>query len=411
MRFLILSPVFPLPVNTGTKVRLFNLIRALKAGGHAVGLISNIQPSEMEHAEELRELCDDLVLRVINDPGADRSWPTRLKRLGRVAGTCALGTPLFAALVRHPELEDALVRLSPAYDAVLVEFFFTALNVPDSLLQRLGHRAALVEHDISFVPKRRAFEVAPWPEKPASWLRYRSWRLEEMRQLRRFRTVIAMSGHDRDELLRLAPHAEVIVAPNGVDTTRIVPAPGSRPVDQASLLFVGGMGHAPNLDAMRHFILEHMPVLRRTIPGVNLTIVGNTAGCDISGLNAPDVRFAGFVEDLAPLYGSCLASVAPFRVGGGTRLKILESMAAGLPVISSAVGAEGLPLRHAETCLFAETPEETATAILALQRESGLADALSASARRLCVERFDWSAIAADLERDMNHLMEKHRAL
>nr|WP_272881471.1 glycosyltransferase family 4 protein [Fundidesulfovibrio soli] len=400
-----------MPPTTGTRVRLAGLIRALKANGNEIGFVGNVTAGEREHITECRSWFSDLELRTVGATGAQAApLGDKLARLARVAAMCLTGTPLFAALVRHPFHERAVRKLAPGYDALLVEFFFMALNAPEDVLEALGPRAALVEHDISFVPKRRAFQVAPWPGKLLLWLRYRLWKLEETRQLRRFRTVVAMSGHDAGELRALAPQARVIVAPNGVDTASIRPSPGPRPMGSTSLLFVGGMGHAPNLDAVRHFVREHMPLLRRAVPGVSLTVAGDTAGMDLSDLAGPDVRFTGFVEDLAPLYAGCAASVAPFRIGGGTRLKILESMAAGLPVITSAVGAEGLPLEHRKSALFAEGPAETLAALRALREEPGLADALSEEARRLCVERFDWTAIAAGLERDLKKQMETHRA-
>lgn len=412
MRLLFLSPVFPWPQDTGTRVRIARLMAALARRGHEIGLVSNVDARGADHvARARRELRDVRVVesRRIGEPVQYGRMP--FGRALRVGAGLLRGEPLFSCLSYRPEFEAAVRELAPQYDHVFVEFYFMAQNVPDDVLASAPWRFSLVEHDISFVPKRRAFDVAPWTEKPGRWLTYRSWRRAESRALRRFETIIAMSGHDREMLLRLAPGRRIIVAPNGVDVDRFHPGARQDPTPPPGLLFVGGLGHWPNLDAVEHFIRDYMPVLRRRFPGITFTVAGQTDGWPGVQTAPPDVRFAGFVENLEPLYAACTAVVAPLRIGGGTRLKIVEAMAAGAPVVTTAVGAEGLDLVDGQTAFFAESPEEMAGALDALAGEPGLAGRISAAARNLCRERYDWDSIAAGLESEISTIKEGRHAL
>ena len=406
MRWLIISPVFPLPPDTGTRVRLFHVISKLRDRGHQVGLVSMIHEDQTELVDELAPLLSDLELVIVRRQSeAPLSKPAsrgeRNRRALTVLGRLASGVPLRVALSYHPRIAEAVARLEPQYDALVVEFFFMAQNLSPHLFRQAREKLALVEHDISFIPQRRRYEVASGWTRCRAWLYYWMWRRVETSTLRRFSRIFAMSEPDRELLSALAPGARITVVPNGVDTAGYAfnPVAASSP---PRLLFLGGLQHDPNFDGLEFFIRDILPQARGPFPDLRLTIVGKTNGAEQPLLALPAgsmVRFAGFVPDLNKVFPEYTAMVVPLRIAGGTRLKILEAMAAGLPVISTAIGAEGLPARHGEHLLLAETAPEFIKAIKDLSEKDELRQALVRSARKLVEDRFNWNGVVESMEK------------
>jgi len=223
----------------------------------------------------------------------------------------------------------------------------------------------------------------------------------ERRTLARFDGVLAVSDIDRETFGRLYPGAArrpVEVIPTGVDTQFFAPStsePGAR-----SLVFTGSMDWVPNEDAMIFFCNEVLPLIRREEPGVTLAIVGRAPTPNVLRLaQLPGVTVTGRVEDVRPHMAAAAAYVVPLRIGGGTRLKIFEAMSMGKAIVSTAIGAEGLPVSDGAHLLLADSPRAFADAVLRVLRDVPQRRALEAAARRLVVERYDWAAVAGSFER------------
>ncbi len=241
---------------------------------------------------------------------------------------------------------------------------------------------------------------------PQGWKRLfhvletRRLRRYEARVLRRFH-VIAMSPVDAGVLRRMEPRASVHVIPNGVDTDALRPFP-ERTGSPPRLLFVGGAGHWPNLDAIRFLVGQIWPLVRRGRPDAELWLVG--AGLEgVEWVRAmessnPGVRVVGTVDEVATAYAQADVVVVPLRVGSGTRLKILEAMALGRPVVSTSIGCEGLDVQDGEHLLVRDAPKAFSDGILSLLEDRSLARRLVSNARRLVEEKYDWEKIAASLE-------------
>jgi sugar transferase (PEP-CTERM/EpsH1 system associated) len=219
----------------------------------------------------------------------------------------------------------------------------------------------------------------------------------------------AVSDRDREKLLTYNPKAEVSVIENGVDvdyfkednlvragrTAAPLHADGLNGSDRAHrLIFVGSMDYHANADAVIHFVNQAWPKLRELLPTATFTIVGRNPPPVVRALsNAGGIHITGTVDDVRPYYHGALAQIVPLRVGGGSRLKILESMAAGVPVISTSLGAEGLAISHEGNIIIADRNEDMIQACWTLANNSDLKQRLSENGRQLVRDRYDWSAI------------------
>jgi len=222
----------------------------------------------------------------------------------------------------------------------------------------------------------------------------------EGRTLGRFDAVLAVSDADRQTFTRLYPDAvrgPVHIVPTGVDTDFFKPSVS--PARATQLVFTGSMDWLPNEDAMRYFCRSILPLVRAEEPEAGLSIVGRAPTPAVQSLAAePGVEVTGRVDDVRPFMEQAAVYIVPLRIGGGTRLKIFEAMAMGKAVVSTTVGAEGLPVVNGEHLLLADEPRSFARAIVRLIRDQDQRERLGDAARRLVLARYDWSAVAGALE-------------
>jgi glycosyltransferase involved in cell wall biosynthesis len=201
--------------------------------------------------------------------------------------------------------------------------------------------------------------------------------------------------------MKEAPQARIAVVDNGVDTAYFsgLPNHGNR----NRIVFVGLMAYHANVDGMTWFTREIWPAVRKQMPDKVLTVVGANPTPEVLELRRePHVEVTGTVPDVRPWYAEAFAAIVPLRVGAGTRLKILESMAAGVPVVSTAVGAEGLDVTHGENILIADGAQEWADALAELQDEA-CRQRLIEGGRRLVRSRYDWDIIGNSVIAVYNH--------
>jgi glycosyltransferase involved in cell wall biosynthesis len=231
----------------------------------------------------------------------------------------------------------------------------------------------------------------------AQW--HRMQRLER-RALSRFDLVLAVSDADRRTFERLYPGAmrtAAHVVQTGVDTQYFTPR--SVLPRRRHLVFTGSMDWLPNEDGVLYFVSQILPLIRKAEPEVTLSIVGRAPTPAVSRLaRETGVEVTGRVEDVRPHIALAGVFVVPLRIGGGTRLKIFEAMAMGKAIVSTTVGAEGLPVTPGRDIVIADDPPRFAEAVVRLIRDAHRRQELEASAHRLVVERYDWSVVAGDLE-------------
>jgi glycosyltransferase involved in cell wall biosynthesis len=266
------------------------------------------------------------------------------------------------------------------------------VNIPDAL----PRPCVLFQHNVESMIWERHAAVAASPLRRA-YLR-RQWHRMlafERHQCRQFDHVVAVSPEDAEWFARAYGVRNVTSVPTGVDTDYFQPADHG-PQDPHALVFTGSMDWMPNGDAMQFFADDVLPGIAAELPDVTLSIVGRKPSPAVRALAArhPRLSVTGTVPDVRPYLARARVFVVPLRIGGGTRLKIYEAMAMGKAIVSTSIGAEGLPVRHGEHLLIADTPAAFAAAVLRLLRDPEEAAALGVRAAQLVRSRFGWRQAA-----------------
>ena len=394
MRILWLNTPLLLPLDKGGKLRTWHLMRHLAKRNH-ITCISFADPkAPAAHRAGMSEVCAELV--TIDRPESTKEG---LRFYAAVARHLFDPVPYAVAQYRsrayRRAVRTALARNS--FDRIVCDFLVPAVNMP----ARLPCPAVLFTHNVEAEIWRRHAETE------TNRFRKRLYETQWRRMLRfegatvaRFDRVLAVSEVDRETLHRLYGDrldAPVSVVPTGVDTDYFAPAPNES--NSKRVVFTGSMDWLPNADAVQFFCREILPIVREAEPDVTFTIVGRSPTPSVRRL-AEDrgVEVTGRVEDVRPYLAKSTVYVVPLRIGGGTRLKIFEAMAAGRAVVSTSIGAEGLPVEHGRHLLLADDPGSFAGSVLALLRDAGTRVKLAREARALVTEHYDWSAAALHLE-------------
>jgi len=400
MRLLILSPISPLPIFTGGRQRLYQITRE-QARRHDVTFLSFCRNEEEQ--EGLMQLARELEIRVVSVPfmslkgvirgeigpdtlalarGRWRAWRERLPA----------AIPAWDQPAMHRALTQELARAS--YDILQVEWPYLA---PYALRPDLPP-TALITHDIFSVGLARRAAVQS-DARARARLREQAhrWEAYERAIYPRFSLVAAMSETDAAIIRARAPEARVILSPNGVDARGIQPQPIR--AEARHLLFVGSPTHEPNLDAACWLLTTIWPRLHARHPHLTLTLVNlDHPQVHACAAGAAQVRITGRVVDVLPYYRQADIALAPIRAGSGTRLKILEAFAAGVPVVSTSIGHEGLAVTPGEHLLVGDQPETFVAGIERLLASPQLRRRLAHHARSLVEARYDWSKIVDDLD-------------
>ncbi len=280
------------------------------------------------------------------------------------------------------------------FDRVVCDFLAPAVNFP-----RLTG-CVLFQHNVETMIWRRLAENAANPVQRMYLARQaeRMFRFER-RVCREVERVIAVSEVDAGLMRELYGIERAGAIPTGVDTEYFAP-PMPPPAARWDLVFVGSMDYLPNIEGVRYFVRDVLPRIRASRPATTLVVVGRQPPEEIAALAAqdPGITVTGTVSDVRPFLWESSVSIVPLRSGGGTRLKIYESMAAGRAVVSTTVGAEGLTIHPPHDIRLADTPEPFAAECLALLNHAEQREAVAAAARRMVVSEFSWDQVSRKFE-------------
>jgi glycosyltransferase involved in cell wall biosynthesis len=312
--------------------------------------------------------------------------------------------------VTVPALQQALDRVLRArrFDVVNLEFPYLGHCVlrqapPGEKLPPLVVDSHEIAYDLA-----RQFAVAGANSgrrlyASANW---RKLRREELGIYREADGVYLCSAEDEQRLLDQIPEARTVVIPNAADVDYYQPRPTDPPPDGRTVVYFGLLSTVPNIDAVMHFVQDIWPRIAKANPEARCKIIGGRPPPSLLALAGPRVELTGFVPDLRPHLAAAAAVVVPLRLGGGTRLKIVEAMAMGKAIVSTTLGAEGIETVPGRDILIEDQPAAFADAVNRLLGEPGLAAQIGQSARRLAVERYAWSGAAQALEGFYRRILE-----
>ena len=401
MKVLWLNANLLLPLDKGGKLRTWHVMRHL-AARHEITYLSFCDPGQpaADH-EGMSAVCADLHTVARTDPakGTARFYLDAARYL-------VDSVPYGVAKYRSPTFRNMLAGLleQRRFDAIVCDFLVPIVNLP----AQLPCPALLFTHNVEAEIWRRHAEHATNPL--SRYLLRQQWRRMlrfERDALARFDLALAVSEIDRDTFQRLYPDAlqtPAHVVQTGVDTTYFVPS--AAPVRRAHLVFTGSMDWLPNEDGMQYFVRDILPRIRQVEPDATLSIIGRAPTPAVTRLALDaGIEVTGRVDDVRPHIAAGAVYVVPLRIGGGTRLKIFEAMSMGKAVVSTTVGAEGLPVTPGRNILLADEPARFAQAVVHMIRDVDARRSLEIEARRIVVERYDWSAVAEDFEDALEHVV------
>jgi glycosyltransferase involved in cell wall biosynthesis len=403
-RILFVSEKFPWPVDDGGQIRTYNVLRTL-ASAFPVTLVA-LEPPSPAHEQPIRDLGVEVKTFRKLRPRWATPWyaaqsvftraPYPLRKNSSRAMLAEIRRELSTGRIGalHMNQIDAVQYVEPlglAKSSTLsargretndgVRTVFDTLNVLTTMYERFA--------DAARDPLRKTFCTLQWRKMS----RY------ERAIMRAVDRVLVCSEIEKD-LLRVWGVELAMLVPNGVDTSyfsfeeRPSRAPGAPP----TIVFSGGMDYLPNQDGVRWFIESVLPEVKQLLPRVKLVVVGKNPPPSLTALAKPgEIEVTGRVDDVRPYVRGSDALVVPLRIGGGTRLKILEALSMGVPIVSTTVGAEGILVTHGKDILIADDPPAMARAIASVCDDPARASDLVRNGRDLVRSRYDWPSVTREL--------------
>lgn len=397
MKILMLSPDLPYPPNTGGRIRQWEQIKYL-GQNHDLTFVSFVySEEEYELQGALERYCNQAVM--VRHP--KRILPSDLADLQK------LPWPIRGCFTN--DMRKTLEELHPVdFDIVIIEFIYMAPyrylfsactilhehNIESSIFKQYAEMPNISEEKIYGLKKQRAF----WK---ATWMLMAEY---ENKTWSKFPLRFTVSINDKQEMENRCHYGRTVVIENGVNTQSVTLVDNC---NSRRILFMGTMDYYPNTDAVSYMVKSIMPFIWKKDPTVSLCIAGKNPPQSIREFASnPKIEVIANPEDMSEVAKKCCLTLVPLRFGGGTRIKILDSLAMGLPVVSTSLGCEGLSLMDGHHILIRDDPEQFADAVLQVISDPVLANTLRTNGRWLAEERYDWQRIFEQLEVEMLSLVD-----
>ena len=388
LRILMYSQRFPFPMDTGGKIRTGQLLKQLHRRFH-ITLITNMEAEkDHEYINEVVTLCSQYY--PIDWKEVPKFSP---KFFMKVFLRLFSARPITVLNDYSKQVEGKLQELIAAqsFDLVICDFLQPSINFENIQMPP----SILFEHNVENIIPKRHYLTSRNPLLRWFWKsQWKKMERYEKEACQKFTGVIAVSTQDQECLQKLTKKEDIFAIPTGVDADYFIPS--QNPCEKHTLVFSGSMDWIPNEDGISYFVSEILPLIQRQIPDVRLTVVGRnpTPGLQKLAEEVTQVKFLGRVEDVRPYIAKSEIYIVPLRIGGGTRIKIFEAMAMGKAVVSTSIGAEGLPVISEKNCLLADSPEDFAEAVVTLLRDADKRQRMERAARKFVEDDFTWEKVA-----------------
>ena len=398
MRFLMITNTLPYPPIAGHPIRNLNLLKRI-AQKNEVWLLALMDEDQFPvDLGPLKDICQEVILIPFGEFSA-------LARPLQAIQFLLQGTPPELRLYETKGMIDALRDLTHRVEFDIIQFEDSYMaHYQEYLPAGWQGKRILTFIDIAYRQYDRIYRIeTKILRKLRLWLYSRMMYNWEPQYAGNFDLSVTMSDIDRDLLLSRNSSLNITTIPNGVDTHEFQPLP--MPVDGSNnLVYVGNMSYRPNADAVTYFCEEILPLIHQKIPNVQFWIVGNQPLPEVYELQNEFVHVTGRVEDVQPFYQKSSVCVIPLRAGSGTRLKILEAMALGRPIVSTSVGAEGIDITDGDNILIGDDPQTFASHIVHLLQDQATWQRITTQARQFAVDNYDWDSITDKLLKTFDSL-------
>lgn len=406
MKILFLATNFPIPINNGHAIRSLSIIRALESCGHKLSFISFVNKDRPKDLSPLSSCCSSIDLLEREMPNLTEG-ANYLCRLGPLLALKSFSIERFRSEAMEKKLQDKLH--TQHYDLIVSDGIYALTNLPETEIP-----IVLNCHNVEYViPKRYAqLEGNPF-KKYYALIESHLLRIAERRLCDRATLAMVCSQVDLQLLRQLQPNLSIFVVPNVVDTDLFSPLQ-KLPLRgvEGTLLFQGGMDWYPNRDAVEYFVQTILPKVRAECPRTKFVVAGRNPSVQFMEKfkSDPLIIFTGTVMDMRPYMAAASVVIVPLRIGGGTRIKILEACAAGKPVVSTSIGAEGLDLKPGSEIILADEPVEFARSVVMMLQDPRWSEAVAMASRTAVVERYSQPVLVSALETVMSVFTRQHSA-
>jgi glycosyltransferase involved in cell wall biosynthesis len=386
LRILIVAPGLPYPPIWGFGIRVNQFLRLL-AHKHQVSLLTYEEPGEAEKVTAIEKL------------GVTVHTVPRPKLTERSKRTTQLSSTFSTQSYQRRNLYSRAMQAT--FNEIAAGEPFDVIQIESSQLAGLdfGSSSVLVldEHNIEYELLYRMYQTERSTlRRFYNWLEFTKFKREEINSWRRASGCVMTSAREQQIVKALAPDTPTIVGANAVDVNYFQPSPA--PCKPHALVMTGLMHYRPNIDGAVYFVNEIFPLILASRPDMVFYIVGAGATDELKRLAGPTVVVTDTVPDVRPYVHDAAVFVVPLRMGGGTRLKVLEGLSMAKAVVSTSVGCEGIDVVHGEHLLVADDPQAFADAVLNLGTDAELATRLGRQGRTLVEQRYKWESVVNRLE-------------
>ncbi len=384
MNILFIAKEFPHHRVIGGPIIIYNRIKHLSPR-HTISLIAFGGSPSKEEIDSVSRFCKEV--RIVSPPATGST-------MRKITDYFYSPVPPYFLLCRSREMYQRLREMvrSFRYDLIISEFSMVSQYLyrnPDLD----GIKRVMSVHECYYLARRKVFRVQSFNREGLMALYHlKGLKDFEFNMYASADKVLALTSEGREELLKVRPDLDISVVPHGVDVDHFAPPVERGKAHPPTLMFLGNFPHDPNRDAVMFFGTKVWPLIRERLPESRFLIVGRGPTKDMKELAAQDqsMIITGEVDDVRPYFHESDLFVCPVRMGGGFRGKVLEAMACGVPVVSTRLGAEGLPARSGENIILNDIPHEMADTIVRLLSEDSLREQIAARARELVVEKYSW---------------------